>query len=122
MALFSPEELEELRRYDALLDESFAETSAEIVASYRRDKQVKMDRMDNQQKEAAEKRRAYEAANQEKIREKKRAWAAANREKVLAYQRAYNAAHREKRNAQMREYSRKKREAARLAKSRSSEN
>ena len=122
MALFSPEELEELRRYDALLDESFVETSAEIVASYRRDKQVKMDRMDNQQKEAAEKRRAYEAANREKQREKKRTYNAANREKLLAYYRAYNAANREKRNAQMREYGRKKREAARLAKSRSSEN
>ena len=122
MALFTPKELEELRQYDAKVDETFVETAAEIVASYNRDKQVRKDRMDNQQKEAAEKRRAYEAANREKQREKKRAYNEAHREKLLAYYRAYNAANREKRNAQMREYGRKKREAARLAKSRSSEN
>ena len=115
MALFTPEELEELRRYDALLDESFVETSAEIVASYRRDNQVKRDRMDNQQKEAAEITRAWAAANREKLRKKKRAYNAANREKLIAYYRAYNAANREKRNAQAREYRRKKQEATRLA-------
>ena len=116
MALFSPEELEELRRYDAQLEETFVETSEEIVASYNLDKWIKKDRLDNQQREAAEVRRAYRESNREKIAESKRAYNAANHEKLIAYYRAYNAANREKRNAQARVYQKRKREAARLAK------
>lgn len=115
MAYFTPEELEELHQYDAWLDETFVETPEEIVASYSRDKQVEKDRLDNKQREAAEVRRAYRAANREKILEKKRAYNAANHEKLIAYYRAYNAANREKRNAQARVYQKKKREAAKLA-------
>ena len=116
MALFSPEELEELRRYDAQLDETFVETSEEIVAAYDRDKMAIEDRRDNAQKAALERRRAYNAVNRQKLLDQKRAYNAANREKLLAYYRAYNAANREKRNAQVRVYQRKKRAAAKLAK------
>ena len=116
MALFSPEELEELRRYDAQLDETFVETSEEIVAAYDRDKMAIEDRRDNAQKTAIDRRRAYNAANREKLLEQKRVYNAANREKLRAYYRAYNAANLEKRNAQARVYQRKKQEVARLAK------
>lgn len=116
MALFSPEELEELRRYDAQLDETFVETAEEIVASYNRDQQARKDRMDNRQKEEAKQKQVYNAANREKILAQKRRYNAANREKLRAYYRAYNEANREKRNAQARVYQKKKREAAKLAK------
>ena len=117
MALFTPEELEELRLYDSRLDETFVETSAEIVASYDRDKQVKWDRLDNKQKQEIERKRARYAANRQKHRECKRAYNAANREKAREYARAYYAVNREKRNAQMREYRRKKQQAAKLVNS-----
>ena len=116
MTLFSPEELEELRQYDAHLDETFVETSEEIVAAYDRDKMAIEDRRDNVQKAALERRRAYNAVNRQKLLAQKRAYNAANREKLLAYYRAYNAANREKRNAQARVYQRNKRAAAKLAK------
>ena len=41
-------------------------------------------------------RRAYYAANQEKLREYQRAYYAANQEKLREYQRAYRAANQEK--------------------------
>ena len=115
MALFSPEELEELRRYDAHLDETFVESPEEIVAAYDRDKMALADRLDNAQKASIEARRAHYAANREKYREQKRAYNAANREKLRAYYRAYNAANREKRNAQARVYQRNKYAAKKLA-------
>ena len=82
MALFTPEELEELRKADAELDEEFALTQEEIVESRKRDKQVKFDRLYGKQKKIAENKRAYYEANREK-------W-----------------------NAYMREYRRKKKECA----------
>ena len=97
MALFTPEELEELRRADAEIDETFCQTQEERVASRRRDRDAKLDSMD---------------ANREKIAENKRAYYEANREKIAENQRAYREANREKYNAYMRNYLRKKRELA----------
>ena len=82
MALFTPEELEELRRADAELDEEFVQTQEEIVASRNRDKSARFDRMNNKEK---------------KIAENKRAWVDKNRDKWNAY---------------LREYRRKKKEVA----------
>jgi hypothetical protein len=69
MALFTPEELEELRRADAELDEEFVQTQEEIVESRKRDRQAKIDRLDSRGKKAAENQRAYREANREKYNE-----------------------------------------------------
>ena len=69
MALFTQEELEELRRADAELDEEFVQTQEEIVESRKRDKQVRFDRLDAKGKKIAENQRAYREANREKINE-----------------------------------------------------
>ena len=89
MALFTPEELEELRRADAELDEEFIQTQEEINESRKRDKQSRFERMDNKQKKIAENQRAYREANREKIAENKRAYIEKNRDKWNAYLREY---------------------------------
>ena len=100
MALFTPEELEELRRADAELDEEFVQIQEEIEESRKRDKQARFDRLDAKGKKIAEYQRAYYEANREKIDE---------------YQRAYREANREKYNEYMRNYLRKKRAESRCA-------
>ena len=79
MALFTPEELEELRRADEELDSEFVQTQEEIEESRRRDRSAKLDTLDNQGR------------------------------KIAAQQAAYYEANREKYNAYMREYLRKRR-------------
>ena len=69
MALFTPEELEELRRADAELDEEFVQTQEEFVESRKRDKQARFDRLDAKGKKIAENQRAYREANREKYNE-----------------------------------------------------
>ena len=100
MALFTPEELEELRRADELLDEEFCQTQEEINLSRKRDREAKLDQLDNKSKKIAENQRAYKEANREKIAENQRAYYEANREKHKEY---------------MRNYMRQKRSAAKLA-------
>ena len=127
MALFTPEELEELRKDDAELDEQFVQTQEEINESRKRDKAFLYDRLDRKSKKIAENKRAYYEANREKIAENKRAYYEANREKIAenqrAYyeanrekiaenQRAYREANREKMNAYLREYRKRKKEQA----------
>ena len=112
MALFTKEELEELRRADAELDEEFVQTQEEIDESRKRDKAFLLDRLDRKSKKIAENQRAYYEANREKIAENKRAYYEANREKIAENQRAYREANREKYNEYHRNYQRKKREAA----------
>lgn len=89
MALFTPEELEELRRADEELDETFCQTQAEIEASRERDKAAKLNRKDNKAKKIAESQKAYYEANREKIAESQKAYREANREKYNAYMRNY---------------------------------
>ena len=69
MALFTAEELEELRKADAELDEEFVQTQEEIEESRKRDKQVRFDRLDAKGKKIAENKRAYYEANREKYNE-----------------------------------------------------
>ena len=64
--LFSPEELEELRRADAEMDESFVQTQDEIEESRRRDRASQLDNMDAKHRKIAENQRAYREANREK--------------------------------------------------------
>lgn len=89
MALFTPEELEELRRADAELDESFTQTQEEIEESRKRDKEVHLDRLDNKKRKIAENQRAYYEANREKIAENQRAYREANKEKIRSKNREY---------------------------------
>ena len=89
MALFTPEELEELRRADAELDEEFVQIQEEIEESRKRDKQARFDRLDDKGKKIAENQRAYREANREKIAENQRAYREANREKYNEYMRNY---------------------------------
>ena len=115
MTLFTPEELEELRKADAELDKQFVQTQEEINESRKRDKAFLLDRLDRKSKKIAENKRAYYEANREKIAENKRAYYEANREKIAENQRAYREANREKYNEYMRNYLRNRRAAARSA-------
>ena len=64
--LLTAEELEELRRADAELEETFVQTQDEIVASRNRDRASKLDNMDSRSRQIAENQRAYREANREK--------------------------------------------------------
>ena len=68
MALFTPEEREELARYDAELDEEFVQTQEEIEESRRRDRSAKLDALDSKGRRIAAQRAAYREANREKHR------------------------------------------------------
>ena len=111
MPLFTPEELEELRRADAEIDDNFIQSQEEIKASRRRDRAAVVDSMTPEKRKIAESKRAYRDANREKIAESQRAYYDANREKIAEAKRAYRDANREKYNAYMREYRRKRRQA-----------
>lgn len=109
--IFTPEELEELRRADAEIDAGFVITQKERREIKRRDRQVR--KMYNPRQRSAETRRrdaersnAYYWAHREEILAKQKARYEANREELQAYyrerQRIYDAAHREERNAKKR--------------------
>lgn len=99
MALFTSEELEELRRADEALDESFVQTQEEIELSRERDRKSRLSNMDPDKRKIAESQRAYREANKDKIAEYQRAYREANREKYNAYMRNYFAARRAKKEA-----------------------
>lgn len=85
--MFTPEELEELRRADAEIDENFRLTNEEIQASRNIDRESVVDRKDNRGKKIADYQAAYREANKEKIAARQAAWFERNREKWNAYQR-----------------------------------
>ena len=87
--MFTPEELEELRRADAEIDESFRLTKEEMQASRKRDRESVVDRKDHRGKKIADYQAAYREANKEKIADYQAAWFEKNREKWNAYQREY---------------------------------
>ena len=93
--MFTPEELEELRRFDEALDEDFVQTQEEIAASRKRDRAAAVANMEPGKRKIAEYQAAYYEANKDKIAER----AAAYREK-----------HREELNAKARESMRRLRE------------
>jgi hypothetical protein len=64
--LFSPEELEELRRADSEIDENYSQTAEEIAESRKRDRAAKLDSMNAKDRKIAENKRAYYEANREK--------------------------------------------------------
>lgn len=65
MALFTPEELEELRRADEELEKDFRQTQEEIEESRQRDRQAHLDGLDNKGRKVAAQQRAYYEANRE---------------------------------------------------------
>ena len=72
MALFTKEELEELARADAELDETFVQTQEERVASRKRDRDAALAAKDSEKRKIAENQRAYREANREKYNEYQR--------------------------------------------------
>ena len=113
--LFTEEELEELRRADAELDEEYSLTQEDIEFSRQMDREAKLDRLDNRGRRIADYQAAYYEANREKIAAQKAAYYEANKEKIADYQAAYREANREKYNAYQREYRKRKREAKKKA-------
>ena len=85
--LFTPEEMEELRRADAEIDESFRQTQEEIRQSRARDRQAQLAAMEPEKRKKANRAAAYREANREKVKARQ----AANREKYNAWQREYRA-------------------------------
>lgn len=63
MALFTSEELEELRRADEELDADFRQTQEEIEESRKRDRRVSFERKDNRGRKIAAQKAAYREAN-----------------------------------------------------------
>lgn len=103
-SIFTPEELEELRRADAEIEAGFVMT---------REERQEIKKRGNPRKRSAEARerdaarsKAYYWANREKVLAQQKARYKANREDLLPYyrerQRIYDAAHREERNAKRR--------------------
>ena len=128
--LFTEEELEELRRADAELDEEFSLTPEDLQFSRQLDRDAKLGRLDNRGRRKAAQQAAYREANKDKIAEYQAAYREANKDKIAEYQAAYyeankdkiaaqqaayREANREKYNAYMREYRRKRREAKKKA-------
>ena len=89
MALFTPEELEELRRADEELEEDFRLTPEDLIFSRELDRQAAYDRKDNRGRRIADQKRAYYEANREKIADQQRAYREANREAYNRYMREY---------------------------------
>ena len=103
-SIFTPEELEELRRADAEIDAGFVIT---------REERQEIKKRGNPRRRSAEARerdaarsKAYYWANREKVLAQQKARYEANREELQAYyrerQRIYDAAHREERAAKKR--------------------
>ena len=115
MPLFTPEELEELRRADQEIEENFRITQEEINQSRKRDRESDLESLDHHQRKIAAYQAAYREANREKIAAYHAAYREVNREKIAAQKAAYRKANREKYNAYHREYQRKWREKQKKA-------
>ena len=96
---FTREELEELRRFDAEVDEAPL-TLQDYRQSAELDREVLLDRKDNAHRRVAAQQKAYREANRERVAAQKKAYREANRERVAAQQKAYREANRERVAAQ----------------------
>ena len=82
---FTPEELEEMRRADAQIEEDFRREKREVMQAYyarNRERRLRQNK-------------AWREANPEKVKKSNRAWREKNRERTLARDRAYYARNRE---------------------------
>ena len=108
--LFTPEELEELRRADAEVDEEYTLSNEDMALSRRLDREAKLDRMDNKGRKIAAQQAAYREANKDKIAAQKAAYREANKDKIAAQQAAYREANKDKIAAQQAAWQKKNRE------------
>lgn len=104
-ALFTPEELEELRHYDAMVDASPMTHEdwkvLELVEDLLFPERVAVRKANHarylrRKEELAARGKAYREANRDREAARKRAYYLANREKVAAQQKAYREASRNK--------------------------
>ena len=86
--LFTDEELEAMRLADEEIEKEFLMTPEEWAESKARDRQARIDRLDNKGRKIAAQQAAYYEANREKIAAQRAAYYEANREKIAA-QREY---------------------------------
>ena len=84
---FTAAELEEMRRADEEIEREFRVTPEDLRRSREQDRQAELDALPTAERIKREYRRAYYAANREKVLEGQRAYREANREKVLEGQR-----------------------------------
>ena len=68
MALFTPEELAELERADAEIEDGFRLTNEDLRRSRVLDKEARLERKDGRERKIAAQRAAYREANKEKCR------------------------------------------------------
>lgn len=104
---FTKEELEEMARADAEIEENFRMTHEEVVASSLRDKKTMAQRGKTS---CGEDRRRYYQKNRDEICRKAREKRAADPEKIRTYYNNYYKKNKERIRAQQREYSRRYRE------------
>ena len=84
---FTAAELEEMRRADEEIEREFRVTPEDLRRSREQDRQAELDALPTAERIKREYRRAYYAANRDKVLEYRRAYYEANREKVLEGQR-----------------------------------
>ena len=84
---FTAAELEEMRRADEEIEREFRVTPEDLRRSREQDRQAELDALPTAERIKREYRRAYYAANRDKVLEYQRAYREANREKVLEGQR-----------------------------------
>ena len=70
--LFTPEELEEMRRADEEIEDGFFVTNEEMAESRERDRRHRFNELDEKGQKLAETQRRYYEANREKVAETKR--------------------------------------------------
>lgn len=97
MALFTSEELEDLRRADAEVEKTFRLTDEEAASSRKRDADARLARKSGQKQRKAANNRSYYKSH---------------REERLAYQNAYYRANREKEKARNLEYKKRRKAMA----------
>ena len=93
---FTAEELEELRRFDALVEMEEAPLSENREIDRWLDDFAAMDHLCHQERRKRRYQRQYREANKEKVAEYQRQYREANKEKLAEYQRRYREANKEK--------------------------
>ena len=97
---WTPEELEEMRRADAQIEEDFRREKREVMQAYY---------ARNRERRLAQ-NKAWREKNPEKVKKSNQAWREKNRERTLARDRAYYARNREKILERKKEQRRKKKD------------
>nr|DAG38911.1 MAG TPA: hypothetical protein [Caudoviricetes sp.] len=85
MSLFTPAELEELRRADEAIERGFRWTNEELAESRERDRESVLDQMDGKSRRLAERQKAYREANREKVAERWKGAALRRLRKLAGY-------------------------------------